>query len=343
MRCTIRHAASAHARILTKVLFPPKIDKHRRGSTEQHLRWCVQKPLMLASYSPHWCQSSRIEILNDGGYRSDGRLPSELRSLTFDLSPQAGADGSATVSHGLTQVLVSVFGPREAKSRAQTMHDRAALNVEVAVAPFSTGDRRKRGRGDKRILELAATIKSTFEPVVQTTLYPRSQIDIFVHVLQQDGGVLQAAVNATEIGKAYTALLNQGVPGILGHMVGGGKVAENANVSNAVTPKWRTAKSHVILSQGWNDTAMTPADVMQLRRNLTTLSTPLLDAVTGESDAGSYSSEGDVLEPKFQTTFFGPNYPRLTKVKATYDPHDLFIVGAGVGSERWDADGLCRK
>ena len=57
------------------------------------------------------------------------------------------------------------------------------------------------------MLELAATIKATFEPVVQTSLYPRSQIDIFVHVLQQDGGVLQAAINATTV-----ALINAGVP-----------------------------------------------------------------------------------------------------------------------------------
>jgi len=57
------------------------------------------------------------------------------------------------------------------------------------------------------VLELAAMIKATFEPVVQTSLYPRSQIDVFVHVLQQDGGVLQAAINATTV-----ALVNAGVP-----------------------------------------------------------------------------------------------------------------------------------
>jgi exosome complex component RRP41 len=64
-------------------------------------------------------------------------------------------------------------------------------------------EKRKR----RRVLELAAMIKATFEPVVQTSLYPRSQIDVFVHVLQQDGGVLQAAINATTV-----ALVNAGVP-----------------------------------------------------------------------------------------------------------------------------------
>lgn len=60
---------------------------------------------------------------------------------------------------------------------------------------------------DRRILEFAATIKATFEPVVQTSLYPRSQIDIFVQVIQQDGGLLQAAINGTTL-----ALMNAGIP-----------------------------------------------------------------------------------------------------------------------------------
>jgi len=59
----------------------------------------------------------------------------------------------------------------------------------------------------RRILEFAATIKSTFEPVVQTSLYPRSQIDIFVQVIQQDGGLLQASINGTTL-----ALINAGIP-----------------------------------------------------------------------------------------------------------------------------------
>ncbi|KAK0469947.1 exosome component 4 [Desarmillaria tabescens] len=151
-------------------------------------------------------QSSRVEILNEGGFRSDGRRQYELRDITIDLSQQGTADGSAIITHGLTQVLVSVFGPREAKMRSQTLYDRANINVEVSIASFSTGERRKRSRGDKRILEMAATIKSTFEPVVQTNLYPRSQIDIFVQVLQQDGGLLQACINATTLALASAGI-----------------------------------------------------------------------------------------------------------------------------------------
>ena len=49
------------------------------------------------------------------------------------------------------------------------------------------------------ILESAATIKSTFEPVIQTHLYLRSKIDIFVQVLQQDDVLLSASINATAL------------------------------------------------------------------------------------------------------------------------------------------------
>ena len=53
----------------------------------------------------------------------------------------------------LTQilVLVAIFRPREAKSRSQTIHSRANSDVEVNIAPFSTDERRKRGRNDKYV------------------------------------------------------------------------------------------------------------------------------------------------------------------------------------------------
>lgn len=150
---------------------------------------------------------TRVEILNEGGFRSDGRKQYELRNIAIDLSQQATANGSALLAHGLTQVLVTVFGPREAKMRSHTLHDRASINVDVNIAAFSTGERRRRPKGDKRLYELGSTIKATFEPVVQTNLYPRSQIDIYVQVLQQDGGLLQTCVNGTTL-----ALINAGIP-----------------------------------------------------------------------------------------------------------------------------------
>jgi exosome complex component RRP41 len=75
----------------------------------------------------------------------------------------------------------------------------------------------------RRIMELSTAIKNTFDPVIQKHLYPRSELDIYVQVLQQDGGerhiymlpfstngtagVLQTCINATTM-----ALITAGIP-----------------------------------------------------------------------------------------------------------------------------------
>ncbi|EPQ29560.1 uncharacterized protein PFL1_02779 [Pseudozyma flocculosa PF-1] len=151
---------------------------------------------------------SRIELLNAGGYRADGRKQHELRSISIRIggSSDPAADGSATVTQGLTIVSATVFGPREARLASNALHDRATVNVEVSLAPWGAMDRRKRNKGDRRLVEFASSVKSTFEPVIHTHLYPRSQIDIFIQVLQQDGGILPAAINASTL-----ALIDAGI------------------------------------------------------------------------------------------------------------------------------------
>ena len=41
-------------------------------------------------------------------------------------------------TQGLTQVMITVLGPREAKSHCQTICKRAISDVEVNIAPFNT-------------------------------------------------------------------------------------------------------------------------------------------------------------------------------------------------------------
>jgi len=50
-------------------------------------------------------------------------------------------------------------------------------------------------------------------------------------------------------------------------------------------------------------------------------------------DSGSYLNETDYFEPDWQRSFWGGHYPRLLQIKRTYDPHHLFRVHHGVGSE----------
>lgn len=87
------------------------------------------------------------------------------------------------------------------------MHDRAILRCEVSQAAFSTTERRKRRAGDRRAVAVSNFIEDTFSHVVQTELFHKSQIDITIHILQADGSVLPACINATTL-----ALVQAGIP-----------------------------------------------------------------------------------------------------------------------------------
>ena len=56
--------------------------------------------------------------------------------------------------------------------------------------------------------------------------------------------------------------------------------------------------------------------------------------------AGSYVAESDYFESNWQQSYWGPNYPRLLVIKQKYDPHGLFFVRHGVGTENWSDDGF---
>jgi FAD/FMN-containing dehydrogenase len=96
----------------------------------------------------------------------------------------------------------------------------------------------------------------------------------------------------------------------------------------------------VVTGNGWNETSPI-ADVRAAETTFRDKQVSIFEEIAG-AHGGAYSNEADVLERDFQHVFYGPNYPRLTAIKHKYDPNDLFIVGAGVGSERWDRLGLCK-
>jgi exosome complex component RRP41 len=55
-------------------------------------------------------------------------------------------------------------------------------------------------------MEIQLQIRDTFESVILTEMYPRSQIDIYLQLMQSDGGQVQACINA-----ATLALINAGI------------------------------------------------------------------------------------------------------------------------------------
>ena len=127
--------------------------------------------------------------------------------MRCEMSVLPNADGSAVFEAGNTKVLAAVYGPREAPMRSDALHDRALVRCEFSMASFSTGERRRRTKGDRKSVELSLVIKQALEAAVLTELMPRSQLDVNIQVLQADGGVRSAAINA-----AVLALADAGVP-----------------------------------------------------------------------------------------------------------------------------------
>ena len=128
---------------------------------------------------------------------------------------------------------------------------------------------------------------------------------------------------------------------LVGHVVAGGKVADNARtVDSALNPAWRKTLVHVVISIGWSSNA-TVQERQDARQKLTTEGS-ILRTVQDPSVRAAYLNEADAEEPCFQTSFWGENYPRLYEIKQKWDPSGLFMARKTVGSEDWDDEGLCR-
>ncbi|CAJ1961236.1 unnamed protein product [Sphenostylis stenocarpa] len=148
----------------------------------------------------------RMEYVSPEGLRLDGRRPMEMRQIRAEIGAVSKADGSAIFEMGNTKVIAAVYGPREVQNRSQ-ISNHALVRCEYSMANFSTGDRMRKSKGDRRSTEISLVIRQTMEASILTHLLPRSQIDIYVQVLQADGGTRSACINA-----ATLALADAGIP-----------------------------------------------------------------------------------------------------------------------------------
>ena len=146
--------------------------------------WIIE---ILSSYV-YWYISDRqskmagLEILSPEGLRLDGRRPHELRKIVCRMGVFKQADGSAYIEMGNTKALATVYGPHEVTNKSKILHDRVLLNCQFSMATFSTGERKKRPKGDRKSTETSMLIRRTFDAAILTQMYPRSQIDIYVQV-----------------------------------------------------------------------------------------------------------------------------------------------------------------
>ncbi|KAF9886062.1 hypothetical protein FE257_012119 [Aspergillus nanangensis] len=127
-------------------------------------------------------------------------------------------------------------------------------------------------------------------------------------------------------------------------IAGGGRVKANkAVVESALLPAWRDALLMMTVRRYLGPTP-SPEAQREFRREMTSVVMPLMRSLERDSlHMGSYLNLADPDEPRWKEAFWGRNYPRLYRVKQTWDADGVFVVRHGVGSEDWHDEGLCRR
>jgi len=152
-------------------------------------------------------RQKKIEkLIDEKEIRIDGRKLNDLRPTKIEVGVLGNADGSAYIEQGKNKILAAVYGPKEAHPKHLALPDRAALRCRYHMAPFSV-DERKSPAPSRRELELSKVIREALEPSIFTEYYPRTSIDLFIEVLQADGGTRCAGLTVASV-----ALADAGIP-----------------------------------------------------------------------------------------------------------------------------------
>src|ERR1044071_9455940 len=140
-------------------------------------------------------------LIDENGKRSDGRIIDELREVKINVGVIRNADGSALIEFGKNKIIAAVYGPREVHPKHMALSDRCVVRCRYHMSPFST-DTRKSPAPSRRETEISKVIREALEPALILEDYPRAAIDVFIEVLQADGGSRCAGIAAASVALA---------------------------------------------------------------------------------------------------------------------------------------------
>ena len=149
---------------------------------------------------------SDVVLLDENGIRCDGRKVDEPRRIMIKAGVLKNADGSAYIEFGENKILAGVFGPRDVHPKHMANTDTGILRCRYHMSPFSVTER-KNPAPSRREIEISKVLKEALEPAVMLEQFPRTAVDIFIEILQADGGSRCAALDA-----AAVALADAGIP-----------------------------------------------------------------------------------------------------------------------------------
>ena len=107
---------------------------------------------------------------------------------------------------GGNKILVAVYGPRESYIRRLLEPNTGVIRCRYNMAPFSVDDRKRPGP-DRRSSEISKITADALRPALMLENYPRSMVDIYIEVIEAEGGTRCAGITAASV-----ALVDAGVP-----------------------------------------------------------------------------------------------------------------------------------
>jgi exosome complex component RRP41 len=148
--------------------------------------------------------SFRAFVTPERMLRRDLRNPGDLRPFSVELGLISEADGSAAVSFGNTKVVASLVGPAQPKYGRHELYDRAAIEFDIQITAKTIVEGSDVMQQKKRYEQF---LKDALEGCIDATKFPRTLILFNVLMVNNDGSLLEAAVNACVL-----AVLDAGLP-----------------------------------------------------------------------------------------------------------------------------------
>jgi exosome complex component RRP41 len=195
------------------------------------------------------------------GKRLDGRMPDELRDIKIEVGPIKNAVGSAYIEWGNNKILAAVYGPKEALPKHVQDPERAIIKCRYTMAPFSSLEEHGRSGPNRRSTEISKVTREVFENVIMLEKYPGAEIDIFVEVLQGDGGTRAAGITAASVAVAASGIPMTDMP----YGVSFGKVGDQIILDlNKIEDNYSDADMPIAISPRTGDILL-----LQMDGNLT--------------------------------------------------------------------------
>ena len=140
-------------------------------------------------------------------YRNDGRLPSELRLLSFEtnIEKELKYNGSSRVCQGLSEVVCFIEGPIRSRSYRPEDKDKR-IKITCSQSPTSSQKTRSVGYIDKSLSNFLDKARETFEANLILDSYKNAIINISLTVVQSHGSLRCVILNAISL-----ALVDAGI------------------------------------------------------------------------------------------------------------------------------------